>query len=390
MPPARLLTIMGSGETAPTMVKTHRAVFERAGGSGVLLSTPYGFQENASEISARAVDYFRRSVGVEVEAVDETQLNRLRQAPVIFSGPGSPTFALRAWAGTPVPDVLADRLREGGCVTFASAAALTLGVATLPVYEIYKAGETPRWLDGLDLLAIGGLRAAVIPHFDNAEGGTHDTRYCYLGERRLAMLEEQLPEGAVVLGVDEHTACTLDLDAGSAAVTGLGRVTVRVAGKSTTFEAGETVPIAELQHPGRAPTAAPPAAAPAAPLERSPLLAEVERLERRFDAAVGGGEMASAVEAVVELEQAIHDWSGDTLQSDEPDRARAVLRSLVGRLGDAAATSRLPVLVEAVLRERERARGERRWEDADRLRDALVAAGIEVRDEAGGTVWRPC
>src|SRR5690606_30141052 len=47
------------------------------------------------------------------------------------------------------------------------------------------------------------LPVAVIPHYDNAEGGTHDTRYCYLGERRLSQLERQLPEEAAVLGIDD-------------------------------------------------------------------------------------------------------------------------------------------------------------------------------------------
>ncbi len=80
---------------------------------------------------------------------------------------------------------------RGGGVTFASAAALTLGRFTVPVYEIYKVGVEPCWLDGLDVLGPFGLNVAVIPHYDNAEGGHHDTRFCYLGERRLAMLEAE-------------------------------------------------------------------------------------------------------------------------------------------------------------------------------------------------------
>ncbi len=115
-------------------------------------------------------------------------------------------------------------------MTFASAAALTLGSHTVPVYEIYKVGEEPRWLDGLDLLTPLGLPVAVIPHYDNAEGGTHDTRFCYLGERRLAVLERMLPSDHFVLGVDSHTALVLDLVAGTATVMGLGGVTVRAGG----------------------------------------------------------------------------------------------------------------------------------------------------------------
>ena len=65
----RIITLMGSGETAPTMIKTHRAVIERLGSNvrPVVLDTPYGFQENASELAARAQEYFRNSVGHAIE-----------------------------------------------------------------------------------------------------------------------------------------------------------------------------------------------------------------------------------------------------------------------------------------------------------------------------------
>ena len=135
----------------------------------------------------------------------------------MFSGPGSPTYALSTWRGSSVPEALADKLAHGGVVVFASAAAVTVGRFSLPVYEIYKVGQPIHWLDGLDLLSpLGfGPNCVVVPHFDNAEGGTHDTRFCYMGERRLAALEEMLPEDAWVLGVDEHTALVVDLDAGA-------------------------------------------------------------------------------------------------------------------------------------------------------------------------------
>ena len=65
-----LLVVMGSGETAPTMVKPHRSIFERVGDrSAVLLDTPYGFQSNADDISTRATGYFAASVGRDVDVV---------------------------------------------------------------------------------------------------------------------------------------------------------------------------------------------------------------------------------------------------------------------------------------------------------------------------------
>src|SRR5438270_8356340 len=234
---------MGSGETSPTMVKVHRELIALVGTPAVVLDTPVGFQENAADVTARAVAYFRDSVGVdaavasyrsakEADPVDyELMLARLREAHYAFAGPGSPSYALEQWRPSLVPDVLADKLDRGGGVTFASAAALVLGTHSVPVYEIYKVGAEPHWLEGLDLLAAAGLRAAVIPHYDNAEGGTHDTRYCYMGEPRLAQLERELPPDVFVLGVDEHTGLVLDLDAGTGTVVGRGVVTVRKDGR---------------------------------------------------------------------------------------------------------------------------------------------------------------
>jgi hypothetical protein len=404
----RLLTIMGSGETAPTMVKVHRALLERVGGPAVLLDTPYGFQENAGDISARAQQYFAESVGhpidvasyrsADVDAVvAASAMARVESARYVFAGPGSPTYALRQWAGTPLPALLAAKLAAGGAVTFASAAALTLGVATVPVYEVYKAGEPPAWREGLDLLgAATGLRAAVIPHFDNAEGGHHDTRYCYLGERRLAQLEHELPPDAFVLGVDEHTALVLDLDAGSAEVLGNGGVTVRAAGGTTVLASGSSLPIEDLRPAarGRRPATTPAPPAPRPVVERaSPLLAEAARWEAAFDQALARRDVPAAVNAILELDRALTAWSADTTQSDEPDRVRATLHSMIVRLGEVAvAGARDPravvePFVEVVLDARAAARSAQDWARSDELRDRLAAAGVEVRDTSSGQEW---
>ncbi len=122
-----------------------------------------------------------------------------------------------------------------------------MGHWALPVYEVYKVGADPHWLDGLDLLGVLGLDVAVIPHYDNAEGGTHDTRFCYLGERRLAVLERALPPEAAVLGVDEHTALVFDLAEGRADVLGRGGATIRKAGRSTVVPSGSSLTLTDLR-----------------------------------------------------------------------------------------------------------------------------------------------
>jgi hypothetical protein len=55
---------MGSGETAPTMVTTHRMLAAKLPkpARATLLDTPYGFQENAPELATKAVDYFKTSI----------------------------------------------------------------------------------------------------------------------------------------------------------------------------------------------------------------------------------------------------------------------------------------------------------------------------------------
>jgi hypothetical protein len=419
-----LLVIMGSGETAPTMVKPHRAIFDRVGDRpAVLLDTPYGFQSNADDISARAVGYFAASVGRSVEVVSwrrppagtldrERAVTALRSAGWVFAGPGSPTYALRQWADTPVPRLLADALAGHGVVVFASAAALTLGSHTIPVYEIYKAGVDPHWVPGLDLVRrLTGLPAVVIPHYDNAEGGHHDTRYCYLGEARLTALEADLPDDAFVLGVDEHTAVLLDLAAGTATVRGNGVLTIRRRGHSAVHPAGTVLELARLGD--LAPAARPPAAAgrasptaptgpasatgsPGPPAGAAASLREAADLvDAAFSAALAARDVDGCVAAILELEQVITDWSGDTLTSDQGQHARGLLRGMVVRLGtlaEAGARDPRDVLgpfVDALLELRADARRARDWAASDRIRDRLAAAGVDVRDTPDGATWGP-
>ncbi len=423
----RILAIMGSGETAPTMAKVHRALFERLGATGAsaarpvpaaILDTPYGFQENADELSVRTAEFFATSVGRPVAVASlrsrdadavtlATALARIREARYVMAGPGSPSYALRQWAGGPIPGALAAKLVDGGILTMASAAALTVGLVAIPVYEVYKAGEEPRWLEGLDLLgAATGLRAAIVPHYDNAEGGTHDTRFCYMGERRLRILEAVLPEDAFVLGVDSHTALVLDLEAGTASVSGLGGATVRVGGRSAVFRSGTEVPLTALGEAARELAAgqavdvdrefvgARPGGTAARPTPVAATLRDTTAdLEGTFIEALGRGDLRTAVGALLDLDSAISARVRQGEDSPDLDNADATFRSLIARLGEQAEVgSRDPratvaPFVEALLELRARARGAKDWATADVARERLAAAGIEVHDGPDGSTW---
>ena len=406
----RILTIMGSGETAPTMVPTHRMLAARIGSSvkATLLDTPYGFQENAPELAAKAVEYFKTSVNVTLEVAGLTQvvegdalavergLNKVKDADYVFAGPGSPTYALRQWAGTSLPELLTAKLRHGGVVTFASAAALTLGRRTLPIYEIYKAGEPPRWLDGLDILSSLGIDAAVIPHYNNAEGGHHDTRFCYMGERRLSMLERELDDSTYVLGIDEHTGIVIDIDADSVSVVGKGVVTLRLRDGSTEIPSGETFPLDRLRNPKSTATSSRPVVASTPVVEQvadSNLRQATERLSSDFDTALASGNADAAARAVLELEDAITSWSADTLQGTDGEFARATLRSMITRLAGAASSGLtdprdvVGPYMDVLLSLRAQVRADKRFDLSDVIRDRLSAIGVEVRDTPSGVEW---
>jgi hypothetical protein len=425
-PDCRILAIMGSGETSPTMVAIHKALVSRLSSNSpdaVLLDAPYAFQENAADISSRAVSYFETSVGLGVAVVASPDspgasdagdtvgpgvpagrgdAARVRTADWVFAGPGSPTYALSRWRDSPVGQALRERVASGtGVTVLASAAAATAGLASVPVYEIYKVGAPPHWLPGLDLLAAIGLRAVVIPHYDNAEGGTHDTRYCYLGERRLAVMERELPADAAVLGVDEHTAVIFDLVAGTAEIRGRGGMTIRKDGVSTVLTAPAVLAIGDLQATirtgtlaaARRPSEAPPASGPAEPDAPLPLPDVVARAERQFEAALADGDGMGVIMTILDLEYAVHAWLADTDEDQGTEQARAVLRGMIGRLDEVVTeglrdpADKLRPAVEPLVQLRSMFRAQGRYTESDAIRDALAACGVQIADSADGTRW---
>jgi hypothetical protein len=450
-PDGRILAIIGSGETSPTMVTVHRELVSRLGldhPQAIVLATPYAFQENVADVSARAQRYFADSVGLRVRIAagtspqadpemappltgeDEPEEGRqaadIGTADWVFAGPGSPPYALAHWRAGPVAAALRDRVLAGhGLTVLASAAAATAGQFTVPVYEIYKAGGALRWLAGLDLLGPLGLTVAVIPHYDNAEGGRYDTRHCYLGERRLALMERELPAGAAVLGVDEHTAVLIDLRTEGIEIRGRGGVTVRRAGHSVVLPSGTRLPIAELRDLVRGirrPTRAGPGeagpgqtgpgdgqqdsrarcdaesggAGPAGGEQAALPLPEImAAAEREFGAAADDRDAGAIAGVILELETAIRQWEADTDEDQGSEQARALLRSLIARLGRAAQDGladpreRLRPAVEPLLALRTTLRRGGNFAAADAIRDALAAGGLDVSDTPEGTRWQP-
>ena len=275
-----------------------------------------------------------------------------------MAGPGSPSYALRQWADGPIPAALADRLRDGGILTMASAAALTLGAVTIPVYEIYKVGADP------ELAARArppgrrrpGCRPRSSPTTTTPRAATTTpasatwaSAGCGSSRRSCRRARSSWASTATRRWSSISTART-------AAVAGLGGVTVRVDGRGTVFPSGSEVRDRDPRR-GRAragrrrdrSTSAGSAARSAragrdraggagSRRRRAAAATRWPTSKARSSAALGHRDSRAAVAALLDLDSAIEARIRAGEDSPDLDNARSTFRALIARLGEAAAT----------------------------------------------------
>ena len=403
---------MGSGELTATMVEVHKMLLSRFQPSpaALFLDTPAGFQLNADQIGENAVDYFRRRVGCTMEvasyksgSIPEVEAaaayEKLRGADFILMGPGSPTYTVDQLRASHIPEILLDHVHKGGCLVAASAASLTAGCYTLPVYEIYKVGQSLHWVEGLDLIGALGLSLIVIPHWNNAEGGTHDTSRCFMGKKRFERLLTMLEEPVPVLGLDEHTACIIDFADAVFEIHGIGRVFLQYRGTTSEFVPGNRYPL-ELLKGGETATnglSISKEQDPAAGLpsdEDADFWQQVHGLKEQFQQGMAAADARQAANALLELDRLL--WQAQVeLQNPEIiAQARDLFREQLAELGTSRGLTRAVVhqvldpIIDNMLTTREQFRSSRRFEAGDALREALSKAGILVEDTADGYRWR--
>jgi hypothetical protein len=240
------------------------------------------------------------------------------------------------------------RHAQGAALVFSSAAALAVSAHALPVYEIFKAGADLSWLSGLDILGPYGYHLTIVPHWNNKEGGADlDTSHCFMGLERFERLQSLLPPQETILGIDEHTACILDLSAEQGQVIGRGTLTLLHEDMPPmVYRAGDVFPLAVLRgeahsHPERLYT-------PVSPAALLPLDDADE--ETRGSLGISGLDASDAAE-----------------DHDAPSLPAA--------------------MIDALLEIRGELRREKRWALADKLRDALKEAGIVIEDTPEGPRW---
>lgn len=374
------ITLVGAGELMSAMSRVHRDVLSHVRGEPhpVFLDTTAGFESNADGIVQKALEYYKHYLQLDLKVAGYRHRDRepparvaaaiaaIRDANVIFAGPGSPTYAVTHWRGTPVWDAVCQRFEEDADLLFASAASIALGRYAMPVYEIFKVGADPYWAEGLDLFGRLGLNLAIVPHFDDTSGGDNfDSRYCYIGAERFDELQALLPADTTVVGIDAYTAVTFDHHAGTATVLGQSAITLIGDGESRRIAAGSTVPFEAFQSKSRG-------------------------VLRTFDPgrAIAGYEFSDGpasghTDAFGDLSSFAQSLT--SLTAEQRLELLSLLETVRRRAQPEASIEES--LLDLLVQLRTALRHQRQFELADRTRDALSALGVEIGDTPQGSSW---
>ncbi|MEW5830775.1 MAG: cysteinyl-tRNA synthetase [Chloroflexota bacterium] len=334
------IAFLGSGETAYSGGRIFESLAKNLPQPLriAILETPAGFELNASQVAGRVGDYLKtrlqnykpeislvpaRKRGTPFGPDDPEIIKPLLTADLIFMGAGSPTYAVRQLQGSLAWDVVRARHRLGATLVFASAAAVAVSAAAIPVYEIFKVGEDVHGKPGLDLFSAFGLDITFVPHWNNAEGGEDvDTSRCFIGLDRFDEFRSLLAPGHVIIGLDEHTGLIWDVATGVCRTSGVGAVTVLKEDEEEVYPNGSSFDIRVL---------------------------------------------------------------GDCCTWPEPeDDIPAEVWELVRSALDVAADSAPPAEVQALADRRQKARLDKDWAESDRLRDEIAALGWTVQDTPEG------
>lgn len=360
------VTLIGSGETAATGGQAFEAAarqildHQQSSKQDALnpdlqisvLETPAGFEANAERVAGRVADYIEtrlqnyhpqvhlvaaRKKGTPLSPDSAEVVRPLYNSQMIFFGPGSPTYTVRQLENSLAWQVIQASHRLGASLVLASAATISLGMLALPVYEIYKVGEDPHWKPGLDFFQPYGLHLSIIPHWNNNEGGDDvDTSRCFMGQERFSGLRAVLPGDVAILGIDEHTALTIDFQAQACHVRGVGEVHVLRGDQQQDCSAGCSFSIYDLG-------------------DYQPLPSPEIGLQKKV-------------------------WQQALAAHQKTSRPRS--NEKMGKIS-------VPNEVQRLVEERQAARQAKDWARADQIREQITALGWQVTDtQSGPTIQR--
>lgn len=228
-----------------------------------ILETPTGFEVNAiASWPQRMEDFFQKglqNLHPQITRIrawhregpwstnDPAIVDSITNQKYLYCGAGSPSYVITHLKETLAFTRLMDAHLRGAVLALGSATAVAAGTFALPVYEIFKAGHPLHWMEGLNLFGRYRLDLAVVPHWNNKEGEDFDTTRCWMGKARFTKLAAMLPQSAVVVGIDETTACVIDVASDTFIVLGKGSVHVMKGKRLKQFTKGTTYRLDELR-----------------------------------------------------------------------------------------------------------------------------------------------
>lgn len=237
------IALVGSGEFLPVMDETDLALLEQLGGPTstrvVVLPTASGLEEPGSPArwARMGVEHFGR-LGAQVEAVpilsrqdaqDPRWLPILEGASFFYFSGGNPLHLIETMRDTPAWSAILRRHAEGAVLAGCSAGAMAICGRTSRLRALRDDGQ-PDWIPALGLLP----RLIVLPHYDRMAA--------FVGQDVVDRVTASVPEGAVLLGIEEDTALTR-LNGAAWRVSGARNVWVFTSHGSVTHGAGNRVDI---------------------------------------------------------------------------------------------------------------------------------------------------
>ncbi|MGH2410650.1 MAG: Type 1 glutamine amidotransferase-like domain-containing protein, partial [Chloroflexota bacterium] len=203
------IALVGSGEFLPVMDETDLALLAQLGGPAsvrvVILPTASGLEDPGSPArwARMGVEHFGR-LGAQVEAVpilNRQDAQEPRWLPILetadffyFSG-GNPIHLIETMCDTPAWAAIRRRHAEGAVLAGCSAGAMAICGRTSRLRALREDGH-PEWIPALGVLP--GL--IVLPHYDRMAA--------FVSQDVVDRVTVSVPEGAVLLGIEEDTALT--------------------------------------------------------------------------------------------------------------------------------------------------------------------------------------
>ena len=226
----------------------------------------------------------------------------------------------------------------------------------MPVYEIYKVGEEPRWIKGLNILSAFEINATIIPHFNNKEGGNHDTRFCYMGKTRFDKLRNSID--SPIIGIDEHTGLVIDGESRLGEVYGIGKVTIISNNNEVEYSAGNKISFDEISK--------------AKKNKIIPIKKDLE-IEEEY-------------ETKTSIEKASRLIDKNSVNRESINRILSQIKLNIEELE--SKTEIIDPLIELVLEIRKELRLSGKFELSDYMRNEIEKLGIEINDEESGSSWK--